>query len=113
MAFRIPGGFTLDMAQFWHNRARQRSNFVFCNGGGRQFPPNQLSRELERAAAKAGLEGVTLHTLRHTFGSQLVQGGVDLPTVSDLMGHSDIKSTMLYMHRTPDHLAKSVNKFRL
>ena len=54
-----------------------------------------------------------IHSLRHTFGSQLVLNGVDLPTVRDLMGHKDIETTMIYVHRTPDHMTKSVNRLKL
>ena len=72
---------------------------------------NRLRRELIKIAKKAELEGITkLHTLRHTFASQLVMSGVDLPTVMKLMGHSDIQTTMIYAHLAPDHLADAVNK---
>jgi site-specific recombinase XerD len=39
--------------------------------------------------------------------------GVDLPTVKKLMGHSDIETTMIYAHLSPDHLADAVNKLSL
>ena len=42
--------------------------------------------------------------------SHLVMKGVDLPTVQKLMGHSDIKTTMIYAHLAPDHLAGAVDK---
>jgi len=45
---------------------------------------------------------VVIHTLRHTYASWLVQGGTPLYTVSQLMGHSDIKTTMRYAHLAPD-----------
>lgn len=92
---------------------QERSRFVFCNGGGRQFSENGLRRALAKVAKKSSFSDVTkIHTLRHTFGSQLVMQGVDLPTVADLMGHKDIETTMIYVHRTPDHLARSVNRLR-
>ena len=62
-------------------------------------------------AEKAKIKDLSrLHTLRHTFASRLVVNGVDLPTVMKLMGHSDIQTTMIYAHLTPDHLADAVEK---
>ena len=59
---------------------------------------------------RAGIEGVTWHTLRHTFASRLVMAGVDIRTVQELMGHSTITMTMRYAHLSPTHLRAAVNK---
>ena len=64
-------------------------------------------------ANKAEIKDLTrIHTLRHTFASHLVMNGVDLPTVKNLMGHSDIQTTMIYAHLAPDHLADAVDKLK-
>jgi site-specific recombinase XerD len=55
------------------------------------------------ALEQAGIEGVTWHTLRHTFASRLVMGGVDLKTVQELMGHKTIAMTARYAHLAPTH----------
>ncbi len=47
--------------------------------------------------------GSSFHALRHSFASHLIMAGVDLPTVKDLMGHADIKTTMRYAHLAPAH----------
>ena len=57
-----------------------------------------ISDSLRAAVKKAGLENVTLHTLRHTFASQLVTVGVPLRYVQELMGHKRIETTMKYLH---------------
>ncbi|MHB8482076.1 MAG: tyrosine-type recombinase/integrase [Nitrospiria bacterium] len=59
---------------------------------------------------KNPIEGVTWHTLRHTFASRLVMAGVDIRTVQELMGHADISMTMKYAHLAPDHLKSAVQK---
>ena len=53
-------------------------------------------------------DGVHLHTLRHTFGSRLVQRGVPIQTVSKLMNHSSIQVTMRYAHLAPSNLQNAV-----
>lgn len=52
---------------------------------------------------------VTLHTLRHTFGSRLVQRGVPIQTVSKLMNHSSLQVTMRYAHLSPSNLTEAIN----
>ena len=72
---------------------------------------NWLRTELIKLAQSAEIPDLTkVHTLRHTFASHLVMQGVDLPTISKLMGHSDIETTMIYAHLAPDHLANAVTK---
>jgi site-specific recombinase XerD len=55
------------------------------------------------ALEQAKIEGVTWHTLRHTFASRLVMAGVDLKTVQELMGHKTIAMTARYAHLAPTH----------
>jgi site-specific recombinase XerD len=55
------------------------------------------------ALDQAEIKDVTWHTLRHTFASRLVMGGVDLKTVQELMGHRTIAMTARYAHLVPTH----------
>ncbi len=59
---------------------------------------------------EAHLEGVTLHTLRHTFASQLVMAGVPLRDVQELMGHRSFETTLQYAHLSEDHVKRQVLK---
>ena len=56
----------------------------------------------------AGIEGVTWHTLRHTFASRLVMAGVDLKTVQELLGHKTMAMTARYAHLAPSHKLRAL-----
>jgi site-specific recombinase XerD len=58
--------------------------------------------------AKAKITDFTWHDLRHTFASRLVMAGVPIRAVSELMGHSDITTTVRYAHLAPQYLADAV-----
>jgi integrase len=64
-----------------------------------------------RALESSGVrQRFRLYDLRHTFGSRSAMAGVDLSTLKELMGHSDISTTMRYVHPTPEHKRMAVDK---
>ena len=78
---------------------------------GHPLNPTQiLSRRFGRLAKKAGVKNACLHDCRHTFASHLIQQGVRLAEVKELMRHSDIQSTMIYAHLSPDSHNEAIEK---
>lgn len=89
----------------------RKSNYVFPNDDGFRYPKNKLRRKMIKIAHISNIKGLTrTHNLRHNFATHLIMKGVDLPTVQKLLGHADIKTTMVYTHITDSHLKDSINR---
>ncbi|MBF0556408.1 MAG: site-specific integrase [Nitrospirae bacterium] len=72
-------------------------------------PFNDVKRSFQTACRRAGIRDFHFHDLRHTFASHLVMGGVDITTVSKLLGHKSLTMTLRYSHLSPNHLQNAVN----
>ena len=99
----------LTVLKNWQKQCTHKTGPVFINEEtGKPFTTIQKVWITLRKAI--GLKSFRWHDFRHHFASKLVMAGVDLNTVRELLGHSDIKMTLRYAHLAPEHKAKAVEK---
>lgn len=83
----------------------QSQGVVFLNHRGRPLSRMGAWRIVRTYVEKAGIaRRVTPHTFRHTFATHLLEGGADLASVQEMLGHADIATTQIYTHLDRSHL---------
>jgi len=72
---------------------------LFLSRNGKPLSASDLTRRLaKRVTDTASLSGVSPHVLRHSFATHLLEGGADLRTIQELLGHASISTTQVYTH---------------
>ena len=85
---------------------------LFSNINGAPLLPNTVTHAFAKIARRAGLEGFTFHSLRHTHASIMLQQGVSSKTVAERLGHSTVVITLdTYSHLTPGVKEDAVDRF--
>ncbi len=100
----------LDVLKHWHEQSTGK-DLVFPGRNGKRL--DNIQTAWEGILRDARVKNFTFHDVRHTFASKLVMAGVDLNTVRELLGHSDIKMTLRYAHLAPEHKAEAVAKLNV
>ena len=103
----------------WQNRQKEKlgdrwknsGNHVFTNEYGQPIHPDTLTRRFTKLAKRLGYPEVHLHTLRHSYASLLVSKGVPLKVISELLGHTEVRTTEIYAHPSREALKNAVKEF--
>ncbi len=93
-------------------RRRKSSEYVFNNPNGYHYNKDYISKSFKKIIRSLNMdERVTFHSLRHSCASYLVQKGVDLYTVKEILGHSSVSVTERYAHLQLDNLVDAMKVF--
>ncbi|OGR54723.1 MAG: hypothetical protein A2034_01920 [Elusimicrobia bacterium GWA2_38_7] len=84
---------------------------LFVTKYGKRMSRNEFWRQLKNFSKKTGLSQISPHTIRHSFATHLLEGGADLRSVQELLGHSSLATTQIYTHLETRLLKESHKKF--
>ena len=86
--------------------------YLFINRRGKNLTRNMIFIIVKDLVKKAGLnKNISPHTFRHSFATNLIEGGADLRAVQEMLGHESITTTEIYTHLNKNYLKEVVNKF--
>lgn len=89
----------------------KKDNALFLNARGERLTRQGFWQKLKEYARSAGLdEKISPHTLRHSFATHMLNGGADLRSVQELLGHANISTTQVYTHLTTEQVRKTYDK---
>jgi integrase/recombinase XerD len=97
----------------WARRGRRGSDAVFLTARGAPMTRQNFFVRLRQLARRAGIasERVSPHVLRHSFATDLLEGGADLRAVQAMLGHADLATTQVYTHVSRDGLRRTVEAY--
>ncbi len=101
----------LDFIEGERAEAQNAESPLFTNKNGRRLTSRTVQKVVKRWALRAGLSpSVSPHTLRHSFATHLLDNGIDLKSVQQLLGHESLATTQIYTHISIERLKKTVEE---
>ena len=96
----------------YYYKSYKPKNYLFEGQHAEQYSVTSAQKVLRNATEKIGLKKkITLHTLRHSFATHLLENGTDIRYIQELLGHNSPKTTMIYTHVTETSIRKIKNPF--
>ncbi len=93
------------------NKLRKPDGYVLSTARNSFCEPRTMQHRFKETSIQLGLDGATFHTLRHTFATRCVEAGFDIKTLSEILGHSDVKVTLnRYVHSSFELKQKNMQK---
>jgi integrase/recombinase XerC len=84
---------------------------VFLSRRGLPLSPSDVRRRLQRLVQRASVpQEVSPHTLRHSFATHLLEGGADLRSIQELLGHASVRTSQVYTHVSAAHLRETYRR---
>jgi len=99
------------LADYLKVRPKNNSDWLFISRTHKPLSVRDIQRMVQKAAYQAGLQRqVTPHLLRHTFATRALRHGVDIATLSRLLGHENLATTARYLHPDSDAIEAMIEE---
>lgn len=93
------------------HKQNEAQDFIFSGRKGQPLDPRTIRYRFEQLKKQCHVEDLPFHALRHTFATRCIEAGINIPTVSDLLGHSSIKMTLdIYTHSFLSEKRKAIEQ---
>lgn len=91
-------------------KSKRSNGTVLKQEKGKQIEPRLMQIKFKKYTAECGIENINFHALRHSFATRCVEVGFDIKTLSEILGHSDVKTTLnKYVHSSMEQKAKQMD----
>lgn len=93
---------------------RKPEGYILTRDNGKFTEPRLLQMRFKKYSSECGINDINFHALRHTFATRCVEAGFDIKTLSDILGHSDVKTTLnKYVHSSMEQKIINMDKLKI